>query len=304
MVRYAGFWRRALAALVDGALIAGVFVLILSSRVANGAEAGTAIVVLLVIVAPLVYHVAFDASSYSGSPGKRLMGLRVLDLAGQRLDLGSALLRNGAKIVSVLLAYVGFAAAGFTSRKQGLHDLLARAVVVREPLPAAPAFQSQVLADYRSRQDVVRILVGLGLVAVVAALSVLVQSSAIFTGAVPSSNDMRAADIARLHAAQTFRCEISSFDNDIVVDSVNWPADDSFFGSARLVGNAGSSDLLAVSGRQMVSFLEVTPSGATNLITIYGFVDSDDRYQVVFSRHTAIAGPTPSQYHGACTALF
>lgn len=176
MVAYGGFWRRVAAALVDGALMAAIFFLALASGVLNGSDGAGALLVLFVLAGPLVYHVAFEASSYTGSPGKRLMGLRVLDLTGQRLGLGSAFLRNVAKLLSGLLGYVGFAAVGFTSRKQGLHDLLARAVVVRDPLPDAPAFHTQVLADYRSRQDIIRVLLALALVALLAGLSALVES--------------------------------------------------------------------------------------------------------------------------------
>ena len=177
MLRYAGFWRRAAAALVDGLLLAAVFLLTFGSGILDGSDAGTALLVLFVLTVPFIYHTAFDASSYTGSPGKRLMGLRVLDLTSRRLGLGSAVLRNAAKVVSGLLGYVGFAAAGFTSRKQGLHDLLARAVVVRDPLPNAAAFQEQVVADYRGQQDIIRIFMALALLGMLAGLSAIMESS-------------------------------------------------------------------------------------------------------------------------------
>ena len=40
-----------------------------------------------------------------------------------------------------------------------------------------------------------------------------------------------------------------------------------------------------------------------NLITVYGWKNTKDRFVAVFSRHTGLFGPTPSQLHGSCLAL-
>jgi hypothetical protein len=69
---------------------------------------------------------------------------------------------------------------------------------------------------------------------------------------------------------------------------------------ARIIGNAGSDDLAAMSGTDSVSFLEQTPFGATNLTTVYAWRDKGGRFKAVHSRHTAIGGPSPSQNYGFC----
>ena len=177
MVQYAGFWRRAMAALIDAILIGGVCLLIIGSSVLERSDGLAALAIVSLIAGPLAYHAACEATSWHGSVGKRLMGLRVLDLEGQKLELGRAVLRNAGKVLSALIANVGFAAAGFTSRKQALHDVLTGAVVVRGPLPEAAAFERQVLADYRPGQDRMRSLGVLALLAALAGAYRLGQSS-------------------------------------------------------------------------------------------------------------------------------
>lgn len=55
-----------------------------------------------------------------------------MDLNGEPLTLIRAFGRNFAKLLSVLTFFVGFAMAGFTDRKQALHDRLAEAVLIDE----------------------------------------------------------------------------------------------------------------------------------------------------------------------------
>lgn len=70
--------------------------------------------------------------------------------------------------------------------------------------------------------------------------------------------------------------------------------------SARIIGNAGADDLVVLRGDSSVSFVERTPSGAVNLTTVFGWRDQAGRFKSVHSRHTAIAGPSPSQNYGYC----
>jgi len=66
-----------------------------------------------------------------------------------------------------------------------------------------------------------------------------------------------------------------------------------------------------VKGRERLSFIEVTPIGAVNVITVYGWeihvseapVFSQQQLVAVQSRHTAVLGPSPSQLKGTCAPL-
>lgn len=109
------------------------------------------------------------------------------------------------------------------------------------------------------------------------------------------------ADIEILRTARTLRCDLDGMPSEIVIDAVNHGT---VFGDARLVGNMGAADVMSVLGRQMVSFIEVTPSGGVNTITVYASRDNEQRFVAVYSRHVEILGtPTPSQRSGSCKVL-
>ncbi len=75
----------------------------------------------------------FEASAWQATPGKRILRLYVTDLNGQRVTFARAAARNFAKIISSLTFLVGYLVAGFTEKKQALHDILAGCLVLRRP---------------------------------------------------------------------------------------------------------------------------------------------------------------------------
>jgi uncharacterized RDD family membrane protein YckC len=79
----------------------------------------------------LAWHVGGELSPWQASPGKRLLGLRVTDLQGQRLSLPRALLRHAAGLLSWLTLNLGHALAALPPHKRALHDWIAGARVVR-----------------------------------------------------------------------------------------------------------------------------------------------------------------------------
>ena len=80
-----------------------------------------------------LYYAFFEASSWQATPGKRLLRLYVTDLAGRPVTFWRASLRNFVRIISQLTLLVGYILAGFTKKKQALHDLLAGCLVLRRP---------------------------------------------------------------------------------------------------------------------------------------------------------------------------
>jgi uncharacterized RDD family membrane protein YckC len=63
--------------------------------------------------------------------GKRALELAVTDTTGNRISFLRALGRNLGKILSEIILLLGFVMAGFTTRKQALHDLISGCVVIR-----------------------------------------------------------------------------------------------------------------------------------------------------------------------------
>lgn len=129
-VEYAGFWARFAAFQVDWAVtvIAG-FVLTFGTTFAGGFTA--AIGQFLYVVFSLLYWPYMESSPRQATFGKMLLGIQVTDMDGARVSFVRALLRNLAKIISGLIFYIGFLMAAFTRRKQGLHDIMTKCLVVR-----------------------------------------------------------------------------------------------------------------------------------------------------------------------------
>jgi uncharacterized RDD family membrane protein YckC len=79
-----------------------------------------------------IYYAGMESSTAQGTLGKLAVGIIVTDLRGERVSFWRATGRHFAKIVSGLTLTIGFLMAGFTEKKQALHDLMAGCLVVRE----------------------------------------------------------------------------------------------------------------------------------------------------------------------------
>lgn len=140
---YAGFWLRFVAMILDtiilGCLI-GIPLGILQIMAIGGLEqlaqpqpiGQTLFWNALGQVVTIVVFAAFEASPWQGTPGKKILRLRVTDLDGDRLTFLRAAGRNAGKIVSGIILLIGYIMAAFTERKQALHDIMAGCLVVRD----------------------------------------------------------------------------------------------------------------------------------------------------------------------------
>jgi len=152
MVQYATFWMRAVAVTVDSVLVyvVSLFLTIpvaISAGLVDNAGSGstsrpaTAIANVLnyalYAAGGWLYWSLMESSRHQATLGNLLMGIRVVDSAGNRVSFLRATGRFFAKYLSALLCWIGYFVAGFTPRKQALHDLLASTYVVRAH-PAAP----------------------------------------------------------------------------------------------------------------------------------------------------------------------
>jgi uncharacterized RDD family membrane protein YckC len=133
---YGGFWVRLVALVLDNTV---VLVVMLAATVSAGMMAaltGTDALIgpvtwAIVTFLPLLYWPVLESSGWQATVGKRVMGLQVTDADGARLSFVHALMRTLAKIVSSIPFALGFVMAAFTARKQALHDLIVKTLVVR-----------------------------------------------------------------------------------------------------------------------------------------------------------------------------
>jgi len=71
-------------------------------------------------------------SQMGATPGKMVLGMKVVRPDGSRVELGRAIGRYFAKILSALILCIGYLMVAFDSEKRGLHDLICDTRVVRQ----------------------------------------------------------------------------------------------------------------------------------------------------------------------------
>ena len=90
----------------------------------------------IAIIATLIiwwlYFALLESSAKQGTLGKMAMGIKVVDLDGQRLNFVKATVRYIGRIISALILFLGFFMALFTEKKQALHDLIAKTYVIQK----------------------------------------------------------------------------------------------------------------------------------------------------------------------------
>lgn len=153
-VKYAGFWWRVLAYMVDGALISiplylGYYGLMIVMVLAGDqpptegddeAEkeamkwvilGGVMAVMLFLFIANWLYFTLFESSKRMATPGKFWLGFVVTDMHGKRIGFGRANARYWSKYLSSIIFCIGYIMVAFTKKKQGLHDMVAKTLVVK-----------------------------------------------------------------------------------------------------------------------------------------------------------------------------
>lgn len=160
---YAGFWMRLVAIIIDGIIIGIIqsFVIIpILAAIGFGfigtmqtmdmndpnnvagmlgavmAVAGTYWILAMCI--QVLYFSFMESSKWQATIGKMALGLMVTDMNGVKLDFGKAFVRNICKIISNFTLLIGYIMAGFTDKKQALHDIIAGTLVVKKNSVASP----------------------------------------------------------------------------------------------------------------------------------------------------------------------
>lgn len=144
---YAGFWRRVWAGLIDLSLEMFVAVLVaflidtvfnlLGSFVGIGRESAAYVTgftfIILLAVGGWLYAALSESSRYRATLGKRILRLQVVNAEGGKLTFAQASARHVMKFISLFTLGIGFLMAGFTKRRQALHDLPTDCFVIRVP---------------------------------------------------------------------------------------------------------------------------------------------------------------------------
>lgn len=151
-VRYAGFWLRFVASIIDYIVlyIAQTIIMVplmgllgltafnaqsmteAQQMGAIGALIGIFMVTFLFItILQWMYYALME--SYNGATlGKMALGLKVTDMDGNKISFLRASGRYFGKIVSSIILLIGYIMAGLTEKKQALHDIMANCLVVKK----------------------------------------------------------------------------------------------------------------------------------------------------------------------------
>jgi uncharacterized RDD family membrane protein YckC len=149
--RYGGFWRRLFAFLIDKVILYFVsLILFLIGLLALGLRGdmmdrvlaahadlthGMGVFALLYLAASLLAGMTYFTWFHGmggRTPGKMLLGLRVIQASGEPMTPGIAFLRWVGYLISGAVLCLGFLWIAFDGRKQGWHDKIAATLVIRE----------------------------------------------------------------------------------------------------------------------------------------------------------------------------
>jgi uncharacterized RDD family membrane protein YckC len=153
-VEYGGFWLRFLAYLIDGTvLMIGVCIVAIPLVFLTGLgsflngihpeedwnETGVWVLIAVFflfatasLVVTWLYHALMESSEWQATVGKKALGLVVTDMDGRRVSFWRATGRHFAKIVTNMVPLlIGYVMAGFTEKKQALHDMIAGCLTLR-----------------------------------------------------------------------------------------------------------------------------------------------------------------------------
>lgn len=154
-VEYAGFWWRFLAYIIDDLIIGAVswifalpILAVFGVSMYSLKEAGldtddaellilpivfaASSIGLIAMVLQWLYFALMESSKHQGTLGKIVLKIKVTDLEGNRVSFARATGRYFGKILSGMIFLIGYIMAGFTEKKQALHDMLASCLVIKE----------------------------------------------------------------------------------------------------------------------------------------------------------------------------
>jgi uncharacterized RDD family membrane protein YckC len=148
-MQYAGFWIRVLARIIDavllsivylpfGAALGALFIPILQrgGSIGSGSEGIIAgifgfqmVLIGLQLIGNAIYEIFF-VYKYSATPGKMLVGKKIVNADGSKLSLNKAIARHFANYLNSFTLGIGYIMVALDEEKRGLHDRICDTRVV------------------------------------------------------------------------------------------------------------------------------------------------------------------------------
>ncbi len=138
--KYAGFWHRVLAGLIDFVILYisswifgfGFGFMILANVSYEVYEYWSYGISIVWIFVYLFYYVLFQMSSKQATLGMMVVGIKIYDEELNRVGFWRLTGRYFTTGLSNIILWIGFFMIGWTKRKQGLHDIVARTIHLKK----------------------------------------------------------------------------------------------------------------------------------------------------------------------------
>lgn len=114
---------RLIALIIDGIVLGIISGLLFAFARGPGAAGG--------FIVGLIYQWYFLTQRDGQTPGKRMLGLRVVRVNGEPLDFSTVLIRYVGYYINSAIFMIGWLWALFNDKHQGWHDLLSGTYVVK-----------------------------------------------------------------------------------------------------------------------------------------------------------------------------
>ncbi len=139
-IRYAGFWLRFLAFLIDYIILFPIFMIssfflgmvLASFGLFPKGFAEDLIITLLIFTIAFIYFSLMESSRLQATLGKNAIAIKVTDMEGNKISLRRSAKRFFSKIISCLIFGIGLFMIAFTENKQGLHDKISGCIVIKK----------------------------------------------------------------------------------------------------------------------------------------------------------------------------
>jgi uncharacterized RDD family membrane protein YckC len=134
-IKFAGFWERVLASLIDSiwmyGIIYSILIAIYSVEIFSPETEYSAVQFFFEYIIPLVVVLLFWHFK-SATPGKMLLKMKIVDAdTFEKVPNSRLFIRYIAYFASTIPLCLGFMWVGWDKRKQGWHDKIARTVVIK-----------------------------------------------------------------------------------------------------------------------------------------------------------------------------
>jgi uncharacterized RDD family membrane protein YckC len=146
-MRYAGFWIRVGAKIIDGLvlwlvntiifLIAGfvMAMIFFGSTEEEVFHPGIFIFYGLMYILQISFHAAYDTyfvGKYAATPGKMACGIKIVTADGGKVTYLRAFARHFAEFLSGIILFIGYFMVAFDREKRALHDHICNTRVIRK----------------------------------------------------------------------------------------------------------------------------------------------------------------------------